>query len=198
MTEGNLHQLVALLHCRSLHKVTVTPPTSFSARTLRSLLPLSHPVFPVAPPAPEIQLSVLKLLFTYHYHPLPVNHLSICHLESFLIPCLPPSLPTPHPGSVLTSHFPLQPTHSPPRPPLPPRLPICLLKVGGRLVSSGGRRPWLRPSSGSLAGHRLPGASVSPIIGPGFRGECLPTPRVACAVILSRQGRAGHPGEREL
>lgn len=78
MTEGNFHQLVALLHCRGLHKVR----------------PVPRPILPGNLRNPYVPLSYLPQSCCLPTHPPPSVHPSSPTARSALTPpSLSPSLP---------------------------------------------------------------------------------------------------------
>lgn len=115
MTEGNFHQLVALLHCRGLHKVNpLPPPNFFSHGESREPLPRPTELPPSSPWTPaiapeDISVSSVYMIYLSYIYSLPVVHLPIKHYPySFPPPSLSP-LQLPH--SSLGPH-PTLPVHS--------------------------------------------------------------------------------------
>uniref|UniRef100_A0A9L0JJI4 Protein tweety homolog n=1 Tax=Equus asinus TaxID=9793 RepID=A0A9L0JJI4_EQUAS len=129
VTEGNFHQLVALLHCRGLHKVTpvslpkffshgelLPGPTEQPHSSLQTPPPrprrqsFSHCLYPLICPLFIYQISILYLLPTYP---------SIIYIPSFF----PPSF-SPHPSLLplppVLPPFPALSSSSPPSPSILP------------------------------------------------------------------------------
>lgn len=148
VTEGNFHQLVALLHCRGLHKVNPLPlPDFFSHGESWEPLPRPTELVPSSPWTPAIAPEDISVSCLYD---LSVLYLfSACRLPTYqaLSTFLPSSLPFPPPTPAL---LPGSPSH-PPRPFLPPfpslsslLSPSSCLSLpprGCRSVSSGIRLP---------------------------------------------------------
>lgn len=86
MTEGNFHQLVALLHCRGLHKVTPVPLFKFFSQGEPLPIPTEQPPSPPSTLSAFLPLLLrnisIYLLFIYHIG--GILNLAITYLSVFL------------------------------------------------------------------------------------------------------------------
>lgn len=99
VTEGNFHQLVALLNCRGLHKVILVPCQNSSRGASGPFSPPTSSLSPTALENPTLS-SLITNLFS------PVTCVSVRRRYSSSAPCILPAIPDP---SVPSSSLPLPP-----------------------------------------------------------------------------------------